>query len=116
MPISPTSALNNNDDNVIEIERPMGVMPQQPIPFTSSARQVARDDDFLADPPDTRSYGQSEPLSEDLNPTRLVRILAYFGLGRMAMQSRKSYVSLLLAIVWSVVQVHSAGKLQNVAF
>jgi len=116
MPIVPTGAPNDNDDNVIEIERPMGDMPQRPIPFTSSARQAARDDDFLADPPDTRSHGQSEPFSEDLNPTRLVRILAYFGLGRMAMQSRRLYVSLLLSVVWSVVQVRSASKLQKVAF
>jgi len=108
MPISPTIAPNDNDDNVIEIERSMGDMPQQPIPFTSSARQVAHDDDFLADPPDTRSHGLSELVSEDLNPTRLVRNLAYFGLGRMAMQSRKLYVSLLLTIVWSVVQVRLA--------
>jgi len=110
------SAPNDDDDNVIQIERPMGDMPQQPVPFNSSARQAARDDDFLADPPDTRSYGQSEPFSEDLNPTRLVQILAYFGLGRMAMQSRKSHVSLLLAIAWSVGQVQLASKLQKVAF
>lgn len=87
----------------------MGDMPQQPTPSALPARRTTHSGP-LPDPFNPRPITQVEdtPFFEqarNLNVNHLDRTLAYFGLGRLAIQPRKAYVVLLWSIIWSIAQI-----------
>ncbi|KAJ3570364.1 hypothetical protein NP233_g4454 [Leucocoprinus birnbaumii] len=104
-----TSPTNSPEDANVRRVRSMGDIPQQPNPTASLPRRTTHSGP-LPDPFNPRPITQVEEntffeQARNLNVSRLDRLLAHLGLGRMAMQPRKAYAALLWSFVWSFAQI-----------